>query len=159
MKLFSIALFVVSSLSTSAGILADTVLVSADDVRAGTAPLSCSLLADGDATFKAKVALKESVGVPGTFASIEFRVMPDKIEPSTLQTTIWDLKRIERRGHTRSKSIEFHIGKDEIPRCLVMVSSWTGKRDGMSVSRSAYIPLSALIAQSDGLNQPPDPTR
>jgi hypothetical protein len=134
MKLLSLALFIVSSLSAFAGIIADTVLVSADDIRAGKAPLYCSITAESDANFKAKVALKESMGVPGTFASIEFRIMPEKIDYSTLKATIGDLKRIERRGHTRAKSVGFHLGKDEIPRCLVIVSSSTGERDGMSVS-------------------------
>lgn len=147
MKLFSFALFLASSLSTFAGIIADTVLVSADDICAGRAPLSCTLASEGNATVKATVALKESIGVPGKFASIEFRIMPENIANSTLKTTVWDLKRIERRGHTREKSIEFQLGQDEIPRCLMVVSSWTGQRDGMSVSRSAYIPLSALLAK------------
>jgi hypothetical protein len=147
MKLLSVTAFLGFTLSAFAGIIADTVLVSADDIRAGTAPLSCSLVAEGNATLRASVALKESIGVPGTFGSIEFRIMPDKIDHSTLKTAIWDLKRIERRGHTRAKSIDFQLSKDELPRCLVLVSSWTGERDGMSVSRSAYIPLSALIAK------------
>jgi hypothetical protein len=147
MKLILVALFVASSLSTFAGIIADTVLVSTDDVSAGIAPLSCSLAPDGGANFKAKVALKESIGVPGTFASIEYRIMPEEIAYATLKATIWDLKRIKRRGHTRDKSIEFQLGKEEIPRCLVIVSSWTGERDGVSVLRSAYLPLSALLAK------------
>lgn len=147
MKLFSFALFLASSLSALAGIIADTVLVSADDIQAGKAPLSCTLAPEGPSTVKAKIALKEPFGVPGTFASIEFRIMPEKIDYSTLSATVWDLKRIERRGHTRGKSLEFQLGNDEIPRCLLVVSSWTGERDGMSVSRSAYMPLRAFLAK------------
>ncbi len=147
MKLSLLALFLASSLSTFAGIIADTVLVSLDDVRADRAPLSCTVASGGDTNLKAKVALNESIGVPGTFAAIEFRIMPENIAYSTLKATIWDLKRIERRRHTRDKSIEFQLSKDEIPRCLVIVSSWTGERNGVPVSRSAYIPLSALLAK------------
>jgi hypothetical protein len=147
MKFLSAALFLLSSLSTFAGIIADTVLVSADDIRAGKAPLSCSLAAESDVTCKAKVSLKEPIGVPGTFEWIEFRIMPEKIEYSTLKATVWDLKRIVRRGNTRGKSIEFQLSKDEIERCLVLVTSWTGERNGMPVSRSAYMPMSALIAK------------
>lgn len=114
MKLFSLALFLASSLSALAGIIADTVLVSADDIQAGKAPLSCTLAPEGPSTVRAKIALKEPFGVPGTFASIEFRIMPEKIDYSTLSATVWDLKRIERRGHTRGKSLEFQLGNDEI---------------------------------------------
>ncbi len=145
MKLLSLILFVFISSKAIAGIIADTILVSVEDVRAGKAPLSCSLVAGDNSTFTATVALKEAVGVPGTFNSIEFRVMPDKIEYSTLKAAVWDLKRVSRRGHTRAKSIEFQLSNDEIARCLVLVSSWTAERNGMSVCRSAYIPLSALI--------------
>jgi hypothetical protein len=73
--------------------------------------------------------------------------MPEKIDHSTLKATVWDLKRIERRGSTRGKAIEFHLSKEEIERCVVLVTSRTGERNGMPVSRSAYMPMSALIAK------------
>jgi hypothetical protein len=147
MKFLSAAIFLLSALSTFAGIIGDTVLVSADEIQAGRAPLSCSLAAESDVTCKAKVSLKEPFGVPGIFEWIEYRIMPEKIEYSTFKAAVWDLKRIVRRGTTRSKSLEFQLSKDEIEKCLVLVTSRTGERNGVPVSRSAYMPLSALIAK------------